>query len=47
VMDRDTRDSTRAAGPLMRPLGAVVVDTSHLSVAEMVAEMKAAVEARR
>jgi cytidylate kinase len=47
VVERDTRDSTRAAGPLVKAPGAVVVDTSHLSVEEMVAVMKAFVEARR
>jgi CMP/dCMP kinase len=47
VLDRDHRDSTREVSPLVRPAGAVVVDTSAMSVEEMVAAMKAVVEARR
>jgi cytidylate kinase len=33
---RDRRDSTRSASPLRRPEGAVVVDTTHLTVEEQV-----------
>ncbi len=47
VLQRDRRDSTRSAGPLIKPAGAVVVDSSRLTIDEMVAAMKAAVEARR
>jgi len=47
VLQRDHRDSTRSAAPLVKPDGAVVVDSTRLSIDEMVAEMKAAVEARR
>jgi cytidylate kinase len=47
VMDRDHRDSTRAAGPLAKPPGAVVLDTSGMSEEETVQAMKSALEGRR
>jgi len=47
VLQRDRRDSTRAVSPLIKPPGAVVVDTSDMTIEQMVAAMKAVVEARR
>ena len=47
VLVRDERDSTRAAGPLVKPDGAVVVDTSGNTIEQTLAVLKAAVEARR
>jgi cytidylate kinase len=39
IVQRDTRDRTRADGPLVKPDGAVVVDTSDKTVEQVVAEM--------
>ena len=36
---RDTFDSTRAASPLVRADGAVLVDATHRSVEEIVADL--------
>jgi cytidylate kinase len=36
IVDRDQRDSTRATGPLARPAGAVTIDTTGLSIDEVV-----------
>jgi cytidylate kinase len=47
LLQRDERDRSRSAGPLVQPAGAVVVDTSRMTIEEMVAALKAVVEARR
>lgn len=46
VEDRDHRDSTRADGPLTRPPGAVVIDTSAMSFDEVVRRLEDEVRAR-
>ena len=43
---RDRIDSTRAASPLVVPDGAMVIDTSNLSVEEVVETMLEAIEAK-
>ena len=45
VHKRDLIDSQRAAAPLMRPLGSVVIDNSHQTPAETVAEILGKIEA--
>jgi cytidylate kinase len=47
VLRRDERDRTRRASPLAPPPGAVVVDTSGMTIEQMVAVLKRHVEARR
>jgi len=44
VHKRDQIDSQRAAAPLMRPLGSIVIDNSHQTPAETVAEILAKIE---
>lgn len=44
VHKRDQIDSQRAAAPLMRPLGSVVIDNSHQTPAETVNEILAKIE---
>ena len=44
VHKRDQIDSQRAAAPLMRPLGAVVIDNSHHTPAETVAAILAKID---
>lgn len=44
VLKRDQIDSQRAAAPLMRPLGAIVIDNSHQTPAETVAEIRSKIE---
>lgn len=44
VAKRDKIDSQRAAAPLMRPLGSIVVDNSHQSPEETVAELLSQIE---
>jgi cytidylate kinase len=41
---RDAEDRARKAGPLVRPEGAVVVDTSGLTLEQVVARILAAIE---
>lgn len=41
IEDRDRRDSTRATGPLARPEGAVTIDTTGLSIDDVVARIVA------
>jgi len=36
IIDRDTRDSTRSASPLIKPEGAVTIDTSGLTIEEVI-----------
>ncbi len=40
IRQRDRRDSSRPDGPLVRPPGAVVVDTSHLTLEQTVDEIE-------
>ena len=47
IITRDDRDSNRAIDPLIRPEGAVVVDTSHNEIADTAAELIRQVEMRR
>jgi len=42
IRARDTMDAGRANSPLVRPVGAITVDTSHLSIAEQVDEIERA-----
>ena len=44
IVERDARDSSRAAAPLTPALDAVIVDTSSLSVTEVTARCIALVE---
>ena len=44
LVQRDARDRSRRAGPLVRPGGAVVVDSSDMTVEKMVAELRRHVE---
>ncbi|MBK8915119.1 MAG: (d)CMP kinase [Phycisphaerales bacterium] len=44
LVERDESDSRRAVAPLRRPDGAIVVDTTHLSIHEVVDRMAAEVE---
>jgi cytidylate kinase len=46
IRRRDRRDSTRRVGPLVKPDGAVAVDTSNMSIPQMSAELLRHVEAR-
>ena len=45
LLDRDRRDSERELAPLRRADDAIVIDSTRLSIAEVVAAMKAHVEA--
>jgi cytidylate kinase len=47
IAERDTRDSTRADGPLQRDGAAVHVDTSHRTIEDVVAHIVSLIEARR
>jgi cytidylate kinase len=40
IRERDRIDSTRADGPLTRPAGAVEIDTSHLSIEQVVGRLE-------
>jgi cytidylate kinase len=46
MVERDTRDETRAAAPLKQAADALLVDSSGLSIDDCVARMEAAVRAR-
>lgn len=46
IEQRDAMDSTRRDGPLIRPRGAIDIDTSHRTVDEVVAEMESIVRSR-
>ncbi|MDY7010764.1 MAG: (d)CMP kinase [Planctomycetota bacterium] len=39
IRTRDRRDSTRAVAPLMKPKGAVVIDTTDMNIEEVTAEL--------
>lgn len=47
IRERDLRDSTRAAGPLLRAADATYVDTTGITQEEVVARLAAEVERRR
>ncbi len=47
IVQRDHRDRTRQADPLVKPDRAITIDTSDMTIAEMVAEMQRRVEAVR
>ena len=47
VVRRDERDRNRAVSPLIKPAGAIEIDTTDKTVAQTVGEMLAHVEARR
>lgn len=40
IRERDRRDSSRRDGPLVRPRGAIVVDTSHMTREQVVDELE-------
>jgi len=40
ISERDRIDSTRADGPLTRPKGAIEIDTSHLSIEQVVGRLE-------
>ena len=46
IRERDELDRTRKVGPLVKPAGAIVVDTSALSLEEVVDRLEAAVRQR-
>jgi len=46
MIERDTRDSKRAVGPLSRPADAQVIDTTHLSQRQVVDQIVAVARAR-
>jgi cytidylate kinase len=46
MADRDRADSTRAASPLMIATDAIVVDTTGVSVPDVVARVKAIIDRR-
>lgn len=46
IMERDKRDITRADGPLIKPDGAVEIDTSNLSLDEVVNKLEAEVRSQ-
>ncbi|HUA35974.1 MAG TPA: (d)CMP kinase [Candidatus Binataceae bacterium] len=46
LIDRDRRDSARAHAPLKRADDAIVIDASHMSIAEVVSAMQAHIEQR-
>jgi len=46
IRERDRIDSTRTDGPLIRPRGAIVIDTSHRTIAEVVDALAAHVRER-
>lgn len=47
IRQRDRRDRSRSADPLVRPAGAILIDTSDLTVDETIAEMRRHVGPRR
>ena len=47
IIDRDDRDRSRPVAPLVKPAGAVVVDTSGLAIEQTTAALLQAVEAAR
>ena len=47
ILRRDRRDSSRPVAPLIKPDDAVVIDTSRLTIDQVVAEMLGRVEAAR
>ena len=47
IIERDARDRTRAAAPLVKPRGAIEIDTSEMAVAQVVAEVLRHVEAKQ
>lgn len=46
IRERDERDRTRAASPLQPAPGAVIIDSSHLTLEQVVAEAEAAITAQ-
>ena len=46
LVDRDRRDSAREYAPLKRADDAIVIDASHMSIAEVVSAMQAQIEQR-
>jgi cytidylate kinase len=46
IADRDRIDSTRADAPLTRPAGAIIVDTSDLSIEQVVDRLESEVRSR-
>lgn len=46
IRDRDERDSKRSASPLVRPKDAVLIDTTHLTLDQVIDQIIAAAQAR-
>jgi cytidylate kinase len=46
ILERDRLDSSRKASPLTRPAGATAIDTTHVTLDEVVEQMAAAIAAR-
>lgn len=44
IIRRDHRDMTREVGPLVKPRGAITIDTSQLTIEQVVAELRRNVE---
>ena len=47
IIDRDERDRSRPVAPLVRPAGAIVIDTSDMNIEQVTAELLKHVEAGR
>ena len=47
IRTRDQRDSTRAVAPLIKPKGAVVIDTTDMNIEEVTAELLRRVKSAR
>jgi len=46
IIERDRRDSSREVGPLVKPDGAIVIDTSEMNIAEVIEALLGAVKER-
>ena len=46
IIDRDRRDTERSVGPLVKPVGAVVIDTSDMDINQVTEAMVSAVKER-
>ena len=47
IMDRDKRDSSREVAPLKKAEDAIYIDSSHMTIAEVVAQIMGLVEEKR
>ena len=46
IMDRDSSDRSREVGPLVKPDGAVIIDTSEMTVAQVTEAMAQIIQER-